>query len=58
MSTERILRLYRLTFVSLIILSSVQTIVMAAAGGHGHHVVVLATAEITGATMLAWRRTS
>jgi hypothetical protein len=57
MSTERILRLYRLTFVSLIILSSVQTIMMAAAGGHAHHVVLLATAEIAGAATLAWRRT-
>jgi hypothetical protein len=57
MSTERILMLYRLTFASLIVVSSVQTIFMAADGGHGHHIIVLATAEIAGATTLAWRRT-
>jgi hypothetical protein len=57
MSSESILRLYRLTFVSLIILASVQTIMRAANGEHGHHVLVLAIAEIAGAATLAWRRT-
>jgi len=57
MSSERVLMTYRLTFVALIIVSSVQTIMTAAKGGHGHHALVLAIAEIAGAAMLAWPRT-
>jgi hypothetical protein len=57
MRAERILKMYRLTFVSLIIFSSVQTILTAGADSHAHHVVALAAGEIAGATALAWRRT-
>jgi hypothetical protein len=57
MSSERVLTAYRLTFVALIIVSSVQTIMTAAEGGHGHHASVLAVAEIAGAATLAWPRT-
>lgn len=54
MSAQRILMLYRLTFVALIIVASAQT--MATESGHVH-ALVLATAEIAGAAALAWRRT-
>jgi hypothetical protein len=54
MSAQRILMLYRLTFVMLIILACAQTIVRGSA--HQHHAVVLAVVEIAGAAALAWRR--
>jgi hypothetical protein len=55
MSPSRILGLYRLVFVTLIIIASAQALVMA----HevAHHVAPLATAEIAGALMLSWRKT-
>jgi hypothetical protein len=52
MSSKQILTAYRLTFISLMIVSSVQTIITAAEGGHGHHALVLAIAEIAGAAPL------
>ena len=57
MSSERVLTFYRLTFVALIIVSSVQTIMRAAESGHGNHALVLAMAEIAGAALLASSRT-
>jgi hypothetical protein len=57
MSSERVLTIYRLTFVALIIVSSVETIMTATGRGHGYHALVLAMAEVTGATALGWRRT-
>ena len=57
MSSQRILTAYRLTFISLLMVSSVQTMMAAADGGHGHHAMVLAIAEIAGAAALACPRT-
>jgi hypothetical protein len=52
MSVARILAAYRLTFSTLIVVASIQTL----AARPGHHVVLLATAEIAGALLLMWRR--
>lgn len=57
MNSGRVLTLYRLTFASLITISSVQTIVSANGTDHGHHALILATAEIAGAAALTWNRT-
>ena len=52
MSVARILAAYRVTFSTLIVVASIQTL----AESPAHHVVLLAAAEIAGALMLLWRR--
>lgn len=53
MSVVRILSAYRLIFCALILVASIQTL----AQESGLHVAVLASVEVAGALMLAWRRT-
>jgi hypothetical protein len=53
MSARRTLALYRLTFSTLIVIASVQTL-LAAQGDHA--VLLLAGTEIAGALLLCWRR--
>ena len=54
MSARRVLTVYRLIFITLITVSSVQTLLAA----HGEHAVVLLTGtEIAGALMICWHRT-
>lgn len=53
MSATRILAVYRVIFVVLIVVASIQTLAQAPP----HHVLLLAAAEIAGALMLLWRRT-
>ena len=54
MSARRVLTVYRLIFIALITVSSVQTLLAA----HGEHAVErLAVSEIAGALMLCWHRT-
>jgi hypothetical protein len=53
-SAPRLLTLYRLTFSTLILIASVQTLLAA----HGeHHTMLLAGTEIAGALILCWRHT-
>lgn len=52
MSAVRVLALYRLTFSTLLIVASVQTILTAPS----EHVVLLGGSEIAGALILCWRR--
>jgi uncharacterized membrane protein YphA (DoxX/SURF4 family) len=52
MSAARILAAYRTTFVTLIVVASIQTL----AAEPAQHVVLLASVEIVGALMLMWPR--
>lgn len=53
MSAARLLALYRVTFSTLIVVASLQTL----AAQPPHPVVLLAAVEVGGALMLTWRKT-
>lgn len=55
MSATRLLALYRITFVALLVLACVQTLLSEHEGGH--EVVLLAGIEIVAALALLWPRT-
>jgi hypothetical protein len=55
MSAARILAVYRVTFVALLSVASVEALLAGHEGGH--NVAPLAAAELVGAVLLLWRRT-
>jgi hypothetical protein len=55
MSAARILAAYRVTFVALLSVASIQALLAGHEGGH--NIAPLAAAEIVGAAALLWRRT-